>query len=55
MGNPTISEVKRYLVEDNGWTEEEFNQFEGYHFRLVNPDGTTTVDTDTWTRLAEDF
>jgi hypothetical protein len=53
--NPTEEQVRKYLMEDNGWTEEEWHQFSGYYFRNINPDGTTTLTRDQWTRLAEEF
>lgn len=53
--NPTEQQVRAYLIEDNGWTDEEWNQFAGYHFRYINADGSTTITRDMWTRLAEEF
>lgn len=52
---PTIAEVRRYLMEDNGWTAEEVDQLEGYYFRNINADGTTNLTRDQWTELAQNF
>lgn len=53
--NPTADQVKYYLIEDNDWTEEEWDQFAGYYFRHINQDGTTDLTTDQWTDLATNF
>lgn len=52
--NPTTTEVRAFL-KSNDWTDEEVDNLFGYHFRMVNQDGTTTISRDQWTRLAEDF
>ncbi|QXO13645.1 hypothetical protein SEA_QUARTZ_54 [Microbacterium phage Quartz] len=44
---PTISVVRNHLLE-NDWTTEEVDQFEGYFFRNVNADGTTTLTFRQW-------
>lgn len=53
--NPTFTEVKTYLINENGWTEEEVNQLAGYYFRNINEDDSTTLSRDEWTRLASQF
>lgn len=53
--NPTLGELKKHLVTDNDWTEEEFDQFLGYSFRTVNADGTTNLTWDEWEDLAMRF
>lgn len=53
--NPPEAEVRRYLIEDNGWTEQEWDQFAAFHRDSINADGTTTLSRDEWTRLAEEF
>ncbi|QDP44108.1 hypothetical protein SEA_JENOS_58 [Microbacterium phage Jenos] len=53
--HPTAEQVRKYLMDDNGWTEEEWHQFSGYYFREINADGTTGLTFDAWTRLASDF
>ncbi|AUX82891.1 hypothetical protein PBI_HAMLET_55 [Microbacterium phage Hamlet] len=52
---PTEEEVRKYLMEGNGWTEEEWHQFSGYYFRAINADGTTSLTRDQWTFLASGF
>jgi hypothetical protein len=52
---PTIDEVRRYLMDDNGWTSEEVDQLEGYYFRHINQDGSTNLTRDQWTELAQKF
>lgn len=53
--HPTAEQVRKYLMDDNGWTQEEWDQFSGYYFREINADGTTGLTFDAWTRLASDF
>ena len=52
---PTAEELRRYLMDDNSWTQEEWHQFSGYYFRNINPDGTTTLSRDEWSILAMGF
>ncbi|QKN87810.1 hypothetical protein NEBULOUS_49 [Microbacterium phage Nebulous] len=52
---PTEAQVRSYLVDENGWTEEEWEQFSGYYFRHINADGTTNLTRDQWTELASSF
>lgn len=52
---PTAEQVRKYLMEDNGWTEEEWHQLSGYYHWEINADGTTNLTFDAWTRLASDF
>ncbi|AUX82642.1 hypothetical protein PBI_MARTIN_57 [Microbacterium phage Martin] len=52
---PTLEELRKYLMDDNGWTQEEFDQFTGYYFRGINADGTTSLSRDQWSFLAMGF
>ncbi|QIN93852.1 hypothetical protein SEA_ALAKAZAM_30 [Microbacterium phage Alakazam] len=53
--NPTAAQVRSYLVNDNGWTDEEVDQLFGYYFRHINEDGTTGLTRDQWTELSAGF
>lgn len=53
--HPTEAQLKKFLVEDNDWTEEEFDQFTGYYFRYINADGATFLSYDEWEKLALRF
>ena len=53
--NPTYRQVREYLIEDNGWTEEEWDQFSGYYFREFDGFAATRLTWDQWTRLAQEF
>lgn len=44
---PTIATIREHLLE-NDWTPEEADQFEGYFFRHINADGTTTLTFRQW-------
>lgn len=52
---PTEAQIYTYLVDENGWTEEEVHQLLGYYFRHINEDGTTDLTFDQWTELASNF
>jgi hypothetical protein len=46
---PSIEELRKYMMDDNGWTEEEWHQFSGYYFRDMDPvAGTTSLTRDQW-------
>ncbi|QOI67044.1 hypothetical protein SEA_MAELINDA_56 [Microbacterium phage MaeLinda] len=53
---PTLEELRKYLMDDNGWSEEEWHQFSGYYFRAIDPvAGTTSLSRDQWSFLAMGF
>ncbi|WP_347756809.1 hypothetical protein [Agrococcus sp. ProA11] len=55
MATPSIYEVRKFLVEDNGWTEVEFTDLAEAHDRWINDDGTTTATYDEWEYAAATF
>lgn len=46
---PNFNEVRIYLTDFNGWSDEEVDQLAGYAFRHISEDGTTNLTRDEWT------
>lgn len=49
--NPTLEQVRCFLVDDNDWTEEEFAEFIEDNAALVQGEDTL-ADRDQWESLA---
>jgi len=50
----TVAQLRHFLVEDNDWTPEEFQQFITKHADLVDGD-STKASYDQWEELAIKF
>lgn len=48
---PPIEEVRRHLVQDNGWTDVEVNRF----LTEMTDNGSVLLDTDGWTLAASEW
>lgn len=53
--NITLAQLKSHLIENKGWTEEEFFQFAGFYFRQIDADDNTNLPLDVWEQLANEF
>lgn len=51
MANPTLEQVRCFLIDDNDWTEEEFAEFIEDNAHLVQGEDTL-ADHDQWESLA---
>jgi hypothetical protein len=54
MATATIPQLRKFLIEDNDWTPEEFSLFLDKHASLVDGD-RTKASYDTWEALAIKF
>jgi len=50
--NPTYRELREYLVEDNGWTETEWDAFEAKHAEHFDGFSNTKLSYSEWEQLA---
>lgn len=55
MTNPTTTEIRHYLVVDNGWDDVEVDDLFNDHADAINRDGTTTATRDEWTQWAQEM
>ena len=53
--NPTVAQVQAYLVQGNGWSIDEFNEFIAAHQQYTFESGATSITRDMWTFLAMGF
>lgn len=54
MTYPTVEQVRCYLMDDNLWTEEEYNEFIEANSDSIQGEGTT-LTFDQWEFLAANF
>ncbi len=54
MGNPTLEQVRCFLVDDNDWTEEEFAEFIELHSDCISGEETLVSYTE-WEDKAHDY
>lgn len=53
--NPTYREVREYLIEENGWTEEEWDAFHTAKSEFFDGFQETRLSYDAWTILVMEY